>query len=122
MDVLGRSVKRLMPAEELQLAMSELYETMFGIYDHRADPSNARPLALVAAHPKENTSLYSPLYRRIDEYMRLKLGESTKMGLMEFLSMPPDFVRYCIAHAQREAMAEGKHADKMLAQLGEKAP
>jgi hypothetical protein len=116
-DILGRHEKRF-ESEELQLALAELYETMFGICDHR-DPlvRKTRPLALMAAHPKENTSVYSPLYRRIDEFLRLKLGDSTNLSLTEFMAMPADWVRYIIQRAQHDAVREGKEADKVAQAL-----
>lgn len=95
--------------DQTAIELATLYETKFGIFNH-ADPiaRRARPLALVAVHPKEDSSRYSPLYNRISQYHRLKIRESFGITLTELLQMPRDYVEEIIRLAAQEAAQTGR--------------
>lgn len=115
-ELLAASYSGSMDGIQLKLALSELYETTYGIYDHE-NGSPTRPLALVACHVQEDSSSFSPLHRRVHEYMELKLFESTGIPLDRLMEMPADLVRVIIDKAKAGITRTGAHVDKQLRQL-----
>ncbi len=105
-----------MSSEHADIALREIYETVFGIHNHQ-NPNPMRPLALVAMNPVEDTATFSPLYRRIEEYMDLKLFESTGMPLDQFLMLPSEYIRLIVRKAKANLHTKGKAIDKQLAKL-----
>lgn len=121
-ELLGRSAKTVLSSAQTELGLRELYETMYGIYDHDRPDARMRPLALVALHPKENTSSYSPLYRRIDRFKRLRMYELFGMPLDRFLAMPTEYVEYCFRLAEISTHEEGKKTEEVLREMREDKP
>ena len=101
---------------ETQLALLELYETMYGIADHEDPQIQKRPLAIMALHTKENTRAYSPLYKRIDQFARLKIFETYGIPLDRFFALPTEYVQYIMALADAQTREETKAAEAMLAE------
>ncbi len=117
-EILSESSDKERGSFEVQLALAEVYETMYGIFDHRQDAIvKQRPLALVAMHPKENATSFSPLYRRIDEFRRLRIFEMFGTPLDIFLNLPHDYVTYMIRLAEVATHQEGKQTDDLLKQM-----
>lgn len=98
------------------MALREIYETIYHIYNH-TEPNPSRPLALVGRHPAEDSATFSPLYRRIEEYMELKLFESTGIPLDRMLQMPSEYVRAIIEKAKRDIVKKGSQVDQQIRTL-----
>lgn len=114
-EILAASKKGPMPSSQTALALAEIYDTTMGIYNHGDDVARAaRPLALVELHPKEDTTTYSPLYRRIAEFHNLKVAESWGLSLVEFLNLPHEYVEYILKLTRRAASVSGKQASDAL--------
>ncbi len=119
--MLSASIKRPLSAYETKLALMELYETMYGIMDHDDPSLSERPLAIMAMHPKENPRAYSALYRRIDEYHRLKLFEGFGMPLDRFLALPTEIVQYIISLAKISTREEAQEVQAALSTMNNPA-
>lgn len=87
----------------------EAYETKYGIYDHDK-PDPARPLALIAMHPKEDTRTRSPLYETIERYRIFDVYKYYGLNLNEFLSLPRDVVTEIFRQLTEAA---GKESNRM---------
>ena len=111
-----------MPSSQSTLALAEIYETTLGLYNHGDEVARtSRPLALVELHPKEDTSTYSPLYRRIAEFHHLKIYEGWGLSLTEFMNLPHEYVEYILKLSRRGAAVAGKEATKALQDMQREA-
>lgn len=107
-----------MSSSQTALALAEIYETTSGLYNHGdVVGREARPLALVELHPKEDTSTYSPLYRRMAEFHQLKIAEGWGLSLVEFLNLPYEYVEYILKLSKRDAAVAGKEATDALREM-----
>lgn len=99
-----------------KLILQETYETMYKIFDHEKF-SAARPLALVAMQPKENTAEYSKLYRTVYRYQNHQIKDLFGLNLVEFLQLPRELVELMFEISSNAAKREGPQVDKALRQL-----
>ena len=81
---------RKVPDIPADIALRMAFETCFGIYNHDA-AGDDRPLALVAAHPKEDYGPYSRLYHQICDFIELGIHQKTGMDLVTYLNQPTSF-------------------------------
>lgn len=71
------------------LALREVYETHYGIFDHDAPGLNrSRPLALAAMHPKEDTFTYSLEHRFMWRFRQYEICKNWGYDLTQFLNLP----------------------------------
>lgn len=105
-------------SRDAQLLMREAYEQAYGIYDHERF-SNARPLAVVAMHPKENTSAYSTLYRMFYKYQHLEILKRWGLTIGEFLSYPREYVELMFKIADEQIMKEAPQVERALKDIRE---
>ena len=71
--------------------MQVLYETEFGIYNHRSE--NKNPLASVLHHPSEEVWLNSGLRDLIEEFAVYNIGELFNITLDKYLQLPRPYVQ-----------------------------
>lgn len=76
---------------DTKLVLMDHYEQTYGIFDHERF-GEARPLSVVAMHPKEDATSYSKLYRTIWRFAQHRIYERTGLNLNEFLELPHDIV------------------------------
>ncbi len=75
-----------------KIVLREIYERSYGIHDH-AD-ARLSPLHLVKLHTKENVSEFSTLYSKMRRFAKLEMASKMQMNVVEFLSMPREFVDF----------------------------
>lgn len=85
--VIGKQKLGSIPTE---VTLRAAYETAYGLYNHN-DPDPDRPLALVAAHPKEDYWPYSSMYRYICDFIEMNIYAKTGVDLVTFLRQPVFF-------------------------------
>lgn len=97
------SLPKLSPID-VKLVLTEAYETHYGIYNHLAEAIDVtRPLGSVALHETEENSTSSRLYELISLYMEKNLKNTTGLNLMEFLSLPREYVELLLKLSVKEA-------------------
>lgn len=79
-----------MEYDQARNVMKELYETEFGIYNHRSKDKN--PIASVLHHKSEEVWMNSGVKELIEEFAVYNLGELFNISLIEYLSMPRPYV------------------------------
>lgn len=103
----------------VQLILRESYETMYRIFNHDGVEAKARPLALVAMHPKEDSTSFSRLHRTIQRYDKQGIKDMFGLSLTEFLNLPRDYVELLFRLAVEKMQSENPAIDKMARQLAE---
>lgn len=101
-----------------QLLLGESYETLYGIMDHN-DPNvyKDRPLAAVAFHDKEDYTTHSRLYNTIRRFYRQKMGDFTRMNIVQFLNLPREMVEFLFAFAAEETKKNSQGTSDLIAAL-----
>jgi len=84
-----------MNSVESTLVLRDFYETHYGIYNHLSG-STARPLASVAMHDAEENGRHSSAYEIIKVIAESEVLKHFGMSLIEFLSMPREYVTYML--------------------------
>jgi hypothetical protein len=102
-DLLSRVHK--LGSYDAQLVMRETYEEAYEIFNHDA-AGDSRPLGVVAMHPKENVSQFSPLFRMVTKFVQYNIPKYFHCSLPEFLNMPRDMVEECFKVANAQAALE----------------
>ena len=105
-----------MSSIDADLALRELYETTYHLYDHNL-PTEHRPLALVGRNAAEDPATFSPLHRRIDEYVELQVFEHTGMPFDQFIQLPAEYVRRLLAAAKRAIARKSAGTGNAIKQL-----
>lgn len=75
-----------MTRENAIVVMADLYETRFGIFDHKARDKN--PLASVLLHDSEDVMFDSALADTLIEFAVDEIGDLWKISLTEYLNLP----------------------------------
>ncbi len=105
---------------QVSLLLREFYDNAYGIYDHdglNQAGHEARPLALVGLHPKEQLGGYSKLHRFFRRFEQMNIRQFYGYTAAEFLKLPHDIVELYFTMA-RERMAREKPAlDKAAAAM-----
>lgn len=101
---------------DVRIVMLELYETEYGIYNHR-DDSQQRPMANIAMHAAENTSEGSLLYERMRLFAENKVGIHFNVSFMEFLEQPTDICKKQMEIAAQLTTTLNKDTTDVLAGL-----
>jgi hypothetical protein len=132
-EKLIRNVKPGLDGYTIALLWREAYETHYEIFNHDDLAAvKARPLALMAMHPKEDSYTYSPLNRFKWKYRQYKIKENWGYNLTEFLELPWHdtqqifLIEQRIAAEQlrreeeerRQAEAKAREAERQMAQPG----
>lgn len=76
---------------DVQVAMMDMYETGYGIFNHRG-AKKTRPLASVAFHPAEDIITGSRLRDSALRYERCKIKKTLDMSFLEFISLPTSVI------------------------------
>jgi hypothetical protein len=98
------------------MLLTELYELTYGI---RPDVENESPLAPVSFHEANNTLRYSGLFSYVDRFERLKVGETYRLSLVEFLELPRDIADELLERALLRLREKGNSVDSIEAKLSE---
>lgn len=80
---------------DLEIALRELYEESYGIFDHAAEPDN--PLNLMAMHPAEDYTSGSGLYNALRRYRKHGIGEIFHISVIDFVNLPREIVEELIS-------------------------
>lgn len=113
-DHLLRSVENI-DSYSAQLLLREAYETCYSIYNH--DHSDAHPLALVMAHPKEDVSEYSAAYRAVYNYRTKDVYKYFGLSLTDFLAMPREYTNLCLRIIDEEAARDSRRLSETEEQM-----
>jgi len=71
---------------DARVALQDLYETEFGIYNHLQ--RNKNPLSSVLLHDSEDYVMHSDLRDMLEEFGMYNLGELWNLSLTEYLALP----------------------------------
>lgn len=71
---------------EREMVLRSVYESSFGIRNHFS--GKQRPLAMVAANPKEDYAPYSSRYRDVVAFIEERVHEATGLSMDEFFRRP----------------------------------
>lgn len=96
---------------ETQIAMTVLYESTFGIFDHFGDARKGikrRPLSSVAYHPSESINEGGVLENVIRNYSQRAIKDVFGLNLKEFLDLPRDITEMLMRIAD-EHRATAQH-------------
>lgn len=104
-DLLEKAPK--LSSIDAQLLLLKMYESEFGIFDH-AKYKGTRPLATVALHDTEENAKTSAMYSLIKKFADSNVGDIFKLNLKQFLSLPREYVNYCLEIAENRNKALGK--------------
>lgn len=79
---------------ESKMLMYELYESTYKIFDH-LNPDNRKknPLHSISVHPTEENYKSSEIRKAIEDYSLLNIKDITNLSLIEFLSLPREYVK-----------------------------
>lgn len=104
---------------DTKIAMYDVYETVFGIYDHmvKREGIYAKPLASVALHESESVCEGSDLYLTMEKFMKLDIYKFTGLNMTEFLKLPREFVSLIFKHAEGITEKDTQDKEKVLAGL-----
>lgn len=94
-------------AFDANLLMYDMYETTYGIYNHKL-PHSQRPWASIALHEGEDICETSSLNQTIEAYHGRGIIELFGLSLIEYLSLPSDMCITLMEIAAREGAR--KHA------------
>lgn len=100
-----------------KILLRHSYETMYEIFNHDGPQAAARPLALVAMHPKENYSEYSKLYRTIWRFQHHNVKEMFGLNLVEFLNLPHELVELLFKISFEQVRKEALKQEATLREL-----
>lgn len=101
----------------LGLMLTEMYDTMYGIFDHSdVNLSNARPLALVAMHEKERVDPHTGMHRLMQRFVRYRVKEYTGLNFTEFVQLPRDMVEHWFDLCRDEQMRANNNPSLQQAQ------
>lgn len=103
---------------QLQIAMHDLYETKYQIYNH-INPPIHRPLSSVAFHPSERVHPDKRLKDALMNYHRYNIGDLWKITFLEFLNLTPDVIETFIETAIH---VNKQKADALAKELEGKKP
>lgn len=91
--------------DAFEIAMLEAYQTAFEIFDHDNSSEND-PLAIIAMHPREDTTSYSRLFGELYRFAEEPgLVELWGLDIQTYLDLPRD-VSEEILRITREIMAK----------------
>jgi hypothetical protein len=93
-----------MRSVEAKIALTALYETKFGIYDHFSQYKK-RPLAIVALHPCENINQNGLLEQIIRAYSKRGIKDVFGLNIQEFLDLPMDIAEMLMKVADEHRAA-----------------
>lgn len=99
--------------------MYDLYETTYGIFDHKKINSK-RPWASVALHENEDIVESSTLTEAIENYHVTGIKEIFGLNINEYLNLPSDVCLTLVIIANREAAKKSVIANKMAMDLAKK--
>lgn len=106
-------------SSDAQLLLRDSYETTFGIYNHEVDDP-ARPMALMAMHPAEDSSTGSLLYERIEQFGEKQVPKWYGLSLKDFLSLPTDICIKILQECEKLRNKESTDTSNLISQLGSK--
>lgn len=104
---------------DAKLALLDIYETVFGIYDHLTDSyaRKKRPLASVALHESESICEGSELYAFIDRYIKDDIYKSTGLNLTDFMKLPREIVQKIFKSVNTKDEKEAKEKQAIIDSL-----
>ena len=96
-----------------QLVLRERYETLHGIFNHD-DPVLAKkhPLALVEAHPKEDSFSYSMVNHYLNRFRDYGIFKEWGYTFTTFMDLPMPYIQKIFAIEQRRAAQRVKEQEK----------
>lgn len=95
-----------MDSVNAQIALTEYYDTKFGIFDHGAAAD--RPLAAVALHDPEENGPTSAMYETIRLFASTNVHKYFGLNLEQFLNMPREFTTLILDVAQEKTAKDNK--------------
>jgi hypothetical protein len=95
-----------MDSVNAQIALTEYYDTKFGIFDHGA--ATDRPLAAVALHDAEENGPTSALYETIRLFASTNVYKYFGLNLEEFLNLPREFTTLILEVSQDKTIKDSK--------------
>jgi hypothetical protein len=105
MQAMRESGRTTLSSIETQLLLRELYDNHFGIARH---DNPARPLSLVALHPKETVGPYSRRDRVYRRFAALGVGDIFKISIKDFLEQPRELVELMFQIAEDKSVLEDR--------------
>ncbi len=103
---------------DLQIVLYDLYETIYGIYNHVSNNRN-RPLASVAFHDSEDFTTGSLLEGSMKNYIEKNIGEFFKISYLEFMELPRDVIELMFEVAGREIKKRTAIANNIQSELSD---
>lgn len=106
--------------------LQQAYETTFGIHDHLKqalqeqeiyDADQKRPLSTVALHFAEDTMESSKIHELIRIYAKLKVHQYFGLSLIEFLTLPHEYVETILTECSEMFKKESEKTEKVMSQL-----
>ena len=76
-------------------------------------------MATVALCDMETTTIGTPLYSRISQYIKSGIMKQTGLNLIEFLSLPKEIVQFIYEECEKQSKVEIKAMDGLQKQLNE---
>lgn len=98
------------------MALYDLVETRFGIFDHIAN-GQRRPLSTVAMHPAEDFTAGSLLERCIRTYVRKNIQDIFKLNVIEFMDLPMDWIDILVTIADEEQARKKGSMDQIESEV-----
>jgi hypothetical protein len=108
---------RVLDSISAKLVLSEVYETMYDIFDHDQYGAH-RPLGVVAHHTKENYNDYGPLYHMAYKYRLHDIRRNFGYTFDEFLQLPREFITVLFEVCAHEATKTNKTVNDVVDSLG----
>lgn len=93
----------------------ELYETMYGLYDHTKDQN--RPMSTVAFHSGEDINKDSLLEQSMQVYVRKGIKDLFGISYLEFIGLPHDVVEMMVSMATDEMIEKNKTISRIEKEL-----
>lgn len=79
-----------MSSIDAQLVLSEVYQTTYGLYDHRANGNPSSPLKGACLHPKEDYITLGARHNFIRRFAICNVAKVSGMSYSEFIELTKD--------------------------------
>lgn len=101
---------------DASIVMGDLYDETYGIFNHGL-VTTTRPLSSVAFHDAENVIYNSPLEEALQQYVTNRIYDRFHLNVMEFLSLPSDYIELMMKIAQQETKQQSSVIDSLEREL-----
>jgi len=97
-------------AIQRKIVLDELYQQIYGIYDHMSNPD---PLAVCSSFESEEIEKMDPTRYMLDIYRNEGIKDQYGLTVLEFLDLPTNITKMLLDSGKKDRQREHKELEEL---------